>query len=225
MKLIYRTAPPLACVLFTSACWSLAQRGDEAGIELASGDLVQAVELRKADEIVVEKDGQRATVRLLGVVSFDEEINDPAAARWRAAARAFLEVSLLRKEATLTLGPAPNDQSGRFLGNLAVGGSDVGRSLIEQGLGVVYTEYAFEREAEYLRAEAEARQAGKGLWGDEKSARLIGKLREQWAQFRKKRSGEEVTDPLLVPANEDAGTAVHRPQEVQPHHHQGAPAP
>lgn len=204
------------CLLTLPGCWSLSTlgEGEAKPAELAEGDEVTVVEVVKGDEIVVKKGEGTATVRILGVHCFDEVIDDPQMARFRDAAREYLVASVLRKSATISLATPPKDSHGRYLAYVTAGtkeaAQDVGASLIYEGLGTVYTEYGFERESAYLSLEAEARRAGKGLWGLAASSKLVVGLRDQWAAFRKKRDGGAPPDPLLAvqAANESAPVAT-----------------
>ena len=188
----------------TTACFSLGKKldADEAPASLATGQVVKVTDVIKGDEIAVEDgEGHPARVRLLGVLAFADEIQEAELEQWRAAAVGYLAERLEGKKVTLTLGATPRDSSGRYLAYVGLGEDlpDVNASMVAEGYSVVYTEYGFERESEYLAAEAAARVAKKNLWSHDGPARVTAGLRRQWAKFRRERGQAPPPDPLLAP--------------------------
>lgn len=55
------------------------------------------------------------------------------------------------------------DRYGRTVGRVSVNGTDVNAAMVASGAAWVYREYS--RDPELLRLEAEAKAAGRGLWG------------------------------------------------------------
>jgi len=92
----------------------------------------------------------------------------------------------------------PTDTHGRFLGYLDANGKDLNLALLEGGRVIVYTEFPFDREMLYLRAEAQARAAGRGLWRRVGFATLAQGLRKQWLAERTKRGQPAPDDELLT---------------------------
>ncbi|MDT8440243.1 MAG: thermonuclease family protein [Desulfuromonadales bacterium] len=69
------------------------------------------------------------------------------------------------KSVTLQLDRQPYDRHGRLLAYVVLpDGRLLNRLLLEEGLAVVYRRFDFARKDDFLEAEAEARQAGVGLW-------------------------------------------------------------
>jgi len=167
--------------------------------EIASGDEVRVVDVVKGDEVVVEKDGRRAKIRLLGVHAYDAVIEDSELQNFAAQSTSQLRAAVVGQIVTVTLGKRTKDTHGRYLGYLAQGQRDINRFLIEAGLGVVYTEYPFAREAPYMKAEQSARMGRTGVWGSDRSTKVSKGLRKQWAEYRQERGNVPVTDPLLSP--------------------------
>lgn len=74
---------------------------------------------------------------------------------------------------------------GRALAYLEVGGVDVARTLIAEGLAWTFTRYPSARRAAYCAAESRARAAGRGMWRRPVSqvlARAHAKTRRWYAQ-------------------------------------------
>lgn len=149
------------------------------------GKPLPVVEIVKGDELVIEHDGRKETVRLLGVHAFAAGADAKTDALAAASTKA-LGAQLLGKEVTLTTGEPRKDSYGRHLAYVQQAGADVNRRMLEEGSAVVYTEFAFEREADYLSAEKAARQARRGLWADAAASSLVVGLRKQWAEARAK---------------------------------------
>ena len=85
----------------------------------------------------------------------------------------------------------------RYLAYAELDGNDVNLKMVEAGMLMVYTEFSFAREAQYLEAEQKARAKKTNIWLGAKSTKLIRGLRKQWGEFRKSRGGSAVKDVLL----------------------------
>ncbi len=166
---------------------------------LASGDQVKVVEVVKGDEVIVEKDGRRAHLRLLGVHAVEAVIEDPAIAALSRQAPTYLSINALDQTVEVTLDEPIKDPLGRYLGYLSLRGQDLSRALIEQGLALAYTEFPHAREADYLAADAVIRAAPRGLWADPSAEKMIRGLRRVWAESRQARTHQPFSDPLLAP--------------------------
>jgi len=138
----------------------------------------------KADELVVEKGSERATVRMKGIHAFGSINYDEGLKALGAQSKALVRDALVGKDIQVELGVPPKDEHGRYLGYVKLEGVDQNRRLIEIGQAVVYTEYAFEREADYKEAEKGARQAKSALWGRPDAVELIENLRGLWSETR-----------------------------------------
>jgi endonuclease YncB( thermonuclease family) len=163
---------------------SLALAACSKGAVIKDGDAVKVASLVKGDELVVDKDGTAATVRVLGIHVFSPTATDPTVAELGKRSQIRVGSILADKAITLKLGAQPKDAYGRYLSYAALGNEDVGLMLITQGVAVVYTAYPFDREAAYFAAEAGARAAKAGLWAHPGAVDLVLALRSLWAQER-----------------------------------------
>lgn len=162
-----------------------ALRGDASAVELASGDAVTLVAAVDGDELSVDKDGQRFTLRLIGVKAF-ETIDEPGFGDAGQRATAALQAHA-GAPAVVRFTEYATDRSGRVLAYVDLPCApepctpdDLGASLVREGYVAVYTKYPFERSATYLGIEAEARAAQRGLWGFPKAARRVDDVRAAW---------------------------------------------
>lgn len=178
----------LATLLGGSAFYGvqLARQQAEAGprdAALASGDVVQLVQVIDGDTLRVRKDdGGGATVRLLGVKAFDAKAaKDDTAVHGRAAEeglRLLADGQALR----VLLNNPPRDRHGRTLANLYVGDDDLGLTLVSRGHALVYTVYPFAQLQAYRQAQAGARAARLGLWADPTAAERADALAREWSR-------------------------------------------
>ena len=75
------------------------------------------------------------------------------------------------------------DRYERIVARCAVGGADIGETLVSEGLALAYVDYS----EEYLDSEAEARAAGRGIWR--------GEVEAPWDWRRAKREGRSAAAP------------------------------
>ena len=182
-----------ALLLLTAACSS---RPPEA--TLVNNDRVQYVRANRGHEIVVKKGDKTARIRLVGVYAFDPKIRrkneivnfaDMAVSTWdKRFAGKDLEVTLEFEE---------TDPRGRYLGQAHFGGEDIAEAMIREGLLAVYTEYSFRRSAVYHAAEAEARNAVRGIWSSDIAVERLKALRRTWSSAHARRFGDPAKDPFL----------------------------
>lgn len=177
----------LATLLGGSAFYAVevARQQAEAGPRdavLASGDVVQLVQVIDGDTLRVRKDDGGATVRLLGIKAFDAKAaKDDTAVHGRAAEeglRVLAEGQALR----VLLNNPPRDRHGRTLANLYVGDDDLGLALVSRGHALVYTVYPFAQLQAYRQAQAAARAARLGLWADPAAVERADALAREWAR-------------------------------------------
>lgn len=197
----------LVATMLVAALWAACKSGPDhqEPATLETGDTVRVVDLVKGDELVVEKDGDRAELRLLGLHAFAAIMHDPALKAHSDAAKAFVKQMLVGKDVQITLGKTAKDIHGRYLAYVSIGGVDQNINLIKEGHAVVYTEFAFEREQAYLEAEATTRVASKGLWGTPAAVQLIHGLRGLWAETRKHGGEASLQDDLAQQTESAAG--------------------
>ena len=167
--------------------------------EIVEGDPIKIVFILNGDEIVVQKDGRRARLRMLGIRSFDPVVNEREITAFGDASVSFLEEWVLNKIVHVHFDAPIRDEHGRYLGYIQLENIDINRRMVTEGIAMVYTEYLTEREQEYLIAEVPARRTKRGVWGGHKATARITALRREWANLRKARGDEQPVDPLLEP--------------------------
>jgi micrococcal nuclease len=123
------------------------------------------------DTVVVLLDGRQATVRLIGIDTPETVHPSKPVERFGKEASAFLREMLDGKSVRLEYEPAARrvDKFGRTLAYLRTVPDDrlVNLAIVVGGYGHAYTEFPFTRMEEFRRAEREAREAKRGLWGDD----------------------------------------------------------
>jgi len=155
------------------------------GIVLCSVLPASAVEVRgrvswiyDGDTLKVEGVGK---VRLLGIDTPEKEASSRDQAYRRAgisprqlrsgakAATDFLIRIAKGKIVTLTFDGDRVDRYGRTLAYVALAddGRLLNRELLKEGLACVYQRFDFRLKDDFIRAEATAKRAGRGLWGKE----------------------------------------------------------
>ncbi len=159
--------------------------------DFQAGDQVLVVAAVDGDEVsVTDGQGRRTLVRLVGLRAFAPAISDPVVGTH--GQRAFNHLSrLIGQKVTVFPGDPARDARQRLLAHLETTLSDppvdVAREMIEQGLGVAYTEYAHAREVDYLAAEVEAARARRGVWADDALVERIQAQKQAWSDRRSRR--------------------------------------
>lgn len=156
----------------------------DADLRLTSGQEVELVKVIDGDELSVRAGGASFILRLLGIKCFDAKMNDPLVAPHGAQCVQALGELIDKKALAVEFDTRARDAEGRVLAYLMAAGVDVGRELVSRGYAVVYTEYGFSREADYLRAEREARARRRGMWHDPRVRRRLEALKIDWAARR-----------------------------------------
>ena len=154
---------------------------------LADGSTVQVTEVVKGDEVWVRHGDEKARVRLTGVYAFRSDGRSPREPELAGRAQARLAELLAGRTVTLRHEPTTRDVMARYLVYLERDGSDVGKTLIEEGVALCYDEFPFARERDYLAAEANARTAKRGLWADTAVAATADALHARWRAARASR--------------------------------------
>ncbi len=186
----------LSLALALAAC-----SGEKKPLVIKEGDVVKVTGVIKGDEVTVEgKGGASVRLRLVGIQAFSAVINDPQLNALSAGAISATTDLVKGQSVTVSFDKQAQDSSGRYLGYLAKDGADVAKQLITEGWAVVYTEFPFSREADYLATEIKARDGKKNLWGLKPAADLVRGLRKQWAEARPQNGSEPLTDPLASAA-------------------------
>lgn len=118
------------------------------------------------DTISVRIGDRKESVRLLGIDS--PEPNDVRDDYKQAAYDARDHLIGLLKGRTVVLESDSladdRDKHGRLLRYVVLDGSDVNLALVREGWVFAFLKYPLARKEEFRRAEAEAREAGRGVW-------------------------------------------------------------
>jgi len=137
------------------------------GGDLENGDVVRLERVIDGDTVTVLKDkSPPATVRILGIKSFDAKVEKDAAAVFGREAVDELSRLMANRPVRVMLNTPPKDSRGRFLATLYVNDRDLGLELVKQGLVLVYSVYPFPSMSIYLQEQELARAKRKGLWAD-----------------------------------------------------------
>jgi micrococcal nuclease len=154
-----------------------------------TGETAIVVEVLDGDTVVLDRQIAGADrVRLVGIEAPKPPLNRPLSRPWRSgeAARDTLQHLVAGRTVRLTYGDAHIDRYGRLLAHLyRDDGLWVQGEMLSRGMARVHTQ-ADNRTlaAEMLALEGEARDAGRGLWGDtfyavrspEEAAKHIGSI-------------------------------------------------
>jgi micrococcal nuclease len=133
---------------------------------VADGTVTRIVD---GDTIVVQHNGKRETVRLIGVDT-PEELDPRKPVQYFAKEAAEFTTGIaLNRLVRLEIQRAPKDRDryGRILA-YAFRESDgllINKEIILERYGFAYVKYPFEKMAEFREAEADARKYRRGLWG------------------------------------------------------------
>lgn len=163
------TAPlPRTCVSAAAGaaavCAALAGCAPESGAGVSPPEVLYGADVRvervvDGDTLIVDLDGERTRVRVLGIdapeLARDGRPAEPCAEEAEVRAREIVGsggVTLIGDESQ-----EKYDQYGRLLAFAEVGGEDLGLSLLSEGLAEVYRDAAgIERFDDYRDAEASA---------------------------------------------------------------------
>jgi len=133
---------------------------------------VLCVRVVDGDTVVVERDGVRAAVRLVGVDTPETVHPRVAPQPFGKEASDYLKKRLTGRMVRLVRDSAagPADRFNRELAYVFLGGECLNETLVREGYGRAYVKYPQEpaMRARFAIVEAEARAAGRGLWSAEK---------------------------------------------------------
>jgi endonuclease YncB( thermonuclease family) len=142
----------ISLVLFASTAVSAGPLTPGLVVAISDGDTIT----------LLTEDKRQIKIRLVGIDTPEKKQAFGTKARDHLASRIFkhdVEVDL-RKQ----------DQYGRHLGVIYIGGVDINQSMIQDGYAWFYKHYAKEQPKEealrYAKAEADARSKQRGLWAD-----------------------------------------------------------
>ncbi len=140
------------------------------------------------DTIIIERKGKRERVRFLRVntpesVHPDKKRNTPMG----NVASNFAKKHLSGKSVTLEFEGERRDRYDRLLAYIFVGEENFGLTLVEEGMSPYYTSYGLSKnyDAEFRRAEQEARDAKLGIWSTPESTQKYMRLKSKWGRKRR----------------------------------------
>lgn len=121
------------------------------------------------DTIVVDMNGHDESVRMIGVDTPETHKPNTPVQCYGPAAAAFTKNLIGSQKVRLQADPTNQDRDryGRLLRYVYLpDGRLVEKELISGGYGFAYTSFPFQKKAEFVAAEDQAKAAYKGLWGN-----------------------------------------------------------
>ncbi len=149
--------------------------------KIDNGNVVNLVSVIDGDTIRVVQEGQQpASVRILGIKSFEANIAKDVAATYGQAAIDNLQRLMKDKPVRVHLHSTPKDKYGRYIATLYVDDQDIGLRLVKEGLVVVYTVYPFPAMSFYLQEQELARAGHRGLWANSEATSRALAIIHEW---------------------------------------------
>jgi micrococcal nuclease len=154
--------------------------------QIASGDIVAVTSVVDGDTVVVVSEERlRATVRIVGIKTFDPTQKGDNAARFGALAIDTLRRLTESQPVRVVLAEPPRDRHGRTLAHLYVGEVDVGLELVKNGLALTYSVYPFPSMSLYAEEQSQAHGDRRGLWAEPALVKRAELLERQWRGERR----------------------------------------
>lgn len=150
----------LALLITAETLWTLSG-GDPKGARVLVTSVVDG------DTVYVGRGWRRTKVRLIGVDAPETVHPEKPIEFYGPEASEFTEKSLTGKQVHLEFEPGDQiDVYGRLLAYIFLkDGTLFNLELVRQGYARAYTRFPFRYQEEFRLAETEARNAGRGLWG------------------------------------------------------------
>ncbi len=158
--------------------WSGAN-ADQSIIKTASlPPALEALVVRTVDgdTLVADLDGQKMTVRLLGVDTPETVHPFKIVERYGKEASDHLKNLLEGRTVTLEFDGRRADKYGRLLAYVFLGSTLVNAELVENGYAYVYRLFPFSRKAEFIALEAQAAAEQRGLWQSKQMQKIGQKM-------------------------------------------------
>jgi endonuclease YncB( thermonuclease family) len=156
-------------------------KGRKAEGKIENGSIVKIVQVVDGDAVVVVQEGEKpASVRILGIKSFDAKIEKDIVTPYGQAAIDTLERLAKDKPIRVMLNSTPKDRYGRYIATLYMENQDIGLRLIREGLVLAYTVYPFPAMSLYLQEQELAQTGRKGLWANQDVAARARALMSAW---------------------------------------------
>ena len=124
----------------------------------ANADIAGVASVIDADTIEIHR--QRIRLHGIDAPESSQTCLDAGGRTWRCGQRAALALQDLIGRRTVTCDERDVDRYERIVGRCLVGTLDINEWLVAQGLALAYRRYS----RDYIRAEDEARAAGRGMW-------------------------------------------------------------
>jgi len=155
-------------------------KGRQAEGKIDNGSIVKMARVVDGDTLVLIQEGEKpASVRILGIKSFDAKIEKDIVSPYSQAAIDTLERLMTDRPVRVMLNSTPKDRHGRYLATLYVENQDIGLRLIREGLVLAYTVYPFPAMSLYLQEQDLAQAGRKGLWANtDVTARALALIKE-----------------------------------------------
>lgn len=162
-KRVLLTLAILGALITAETLWTLSA-GNPRGTRVLVTGVVDG------DTVHVGRGWRRTTVRLIGVNAPETVHPEKPVEFYGPEASEFTEKSLVGKWIYLEFEPGDQiDVYGRLLAYVVLeDGTLFNRELVRQGYARAYTRFPFRYQDEFRLAQAEARAAGRGIWGREK---------------------------------------------------------
>jgi len=154
------------------------------------GDLAVVTRVIDGDEVRIRNSQGSTLVRILGIKSFDSTERDLLLAEYGKVAVDYLEAEAVGKEMRVKLSEKKVDDQGRLLATLYTGqqhDQDLAKSMLANGLTLVFTKYSFPSMDEYLRVQDAARSEKTGLWQNQRVSTRSESMLNLWDQERRDR--------------------------------------
>ena len=124
----------------------------------AGGEIAGVASVIDGDTIEIH--GQRIRLHGIDAPESRQTCLDAGGRTWRCGQKAALALQDLIGRRTVRCDESDVDRYGRIVGRCVVGDLDINEWLVSQGLALAYRHYSMD----YVRAENEARAAGRGTW-------------------------------------------------------------
>jgi endonuclease YncB( thermonuclease family) len=155
----------------------LPQSVGDALTDLAGAQQGEVTRVTDGDTITVHG---ADTIRVIGIDAMDSHNEERVASqmgyygmsraevlKWSGRATTYVREQVGGRVVALQYGPEPQDGYGRTLAYVHTpDGTDLGLSMIRQGLAAAYRKFEHPRREVYLATELAAREQGVGLWED-----------------------------------------------------------
>ncbi|MBN2307237.1 lamin tail domain-containing protein [Candidatus Peregrinibacteria bacterium] len=164
-----------------------------------NGMEVKVVRVIDGDTFVIDLNEKQFTVRMIGIDTPETVHPFKPIEYYGRQAADFLKSILSGQWVTLEFDANKIDKYGRVLAYVYWGDEMINERILKEGYGYAYTRFPFQFLKEFLALEAEARQAGIGLWENQKVESIINEI----ISMELLTEEEELPEELLLPLIEE----------------------